>query len=217
MNENKELDKTLEHAFEQAGEAPPEDRYFEKIWNSIEVKAPVGEKYYLRFAFSILFFMLFCMVFVFFYSEFLSSVLTLKEIRKENALFFSSSVMPLVPRVHTPEAVLKSPLPIADDILVEEIDNAKVRVLTREAQTIELEFLSGHAIIKKHDGPHHLTILLPDVRVNIKRGNCNIYCYDGMVRIIPLNLPIEVETPSGRETVPLGKIFYLLNKKPLII
>lgn len=215
--EKKDLEQTLEQAFEHSTEPPPEERYFEKIWNSIEVKAPVGEKYYLRFAFSILFFMLFCIIFVFFYSDFLSSVLTLKEIRKENVAYFSSATMPLVPSVQPHDAIFTASIEMVPGIMVDIIKKSSIRVKRKNEHVVELEFVRGHAVVKKRDGPRELIIALPDLTLRFKQGDCNIFCYDGIIRIIPLNIPITVETGSKREILPAGKIFYLLNKKPLTL
>lgn len=207
MSNEKDLEKELEQAFQKSGIQPPEDKYFKKIWDTIEVKAPVGEKYYLRFVFSILLVFLFLVVFIFFYTDFLSSVLTLKEIRNENLKAYNIAA----PRASTlgPAAAVE----IAKGVRVSAIRDSKVLLKKEETQRVVLDFFYGHVIVDKTSKDTALIIDMPDMTLEMTHGRCDIFCYDNIIRIFPLTHPVEIEFNGKKQTVTPGNTFYLLDKK----
>lgn len=210
MTNEKDLEKKLEQAFQETGVKLPEDKYFRKIWDTIEIKAPVGEKYYLRFIFSILLVFLFLVIFIFFYTDFLSSVLTLKEIRNENLKAYNIAA----PRMTTlrPAAAME----IAKGIHVSAVSVAresKVLLNKEDAQTVVLDFFYGHVMVDKISKDKSLIIAMPDVTLKMPQGRCNLFCYDNIIRVIPLSFPVEVEFNGTKRTVTPGNTFYLLDGK----
>ncbi|MCP5050037.1 MAG: hypothetical protein GY940_22920 [bacterium] len=204
MKEKEKPDQTFEHVFENKTEALPEDKYFKKIWDSIETKAPVGEKYYLRSVFSVLLFLLFFVVFFLFYTDFLASVLTLKEIRRENINEMSSAPVGR-------EGDFKNSEP-AKGIRINSTQKSLIRLKREERSRVELDFFKGHAVIEMRTAARTLIIHLPDVKLVMEEGKCNIFCYDGIVRVIPLSHSVTVETNGKKQTVESGETFYLLDK-----
>lgn len=213
MEEEKEIEKTIEHVFQKAGGHLPRDTYFKKIWHSIEWKAPVGEKYYLRSFLSILLVFVLLSVFIFFYSDFLSSVLTLRDIRKENlkrrnaASLLTSRPAELKP---------KEEVEVATGIQLSAAADSRFLFKTENGQPV-LDFYNGHALVDKSTEDNNLIIRLPDLTIEIRHGRCNIFCYDNMIRIIPLFHPVEIEYNGKKESLEPGKTFYLLDKKKVTL
>ncbi|MCP4153004.1 MAG: hypothetical protein GY757_35050 [bacterium] len=216
MEEEKELERQITRAFKEPGDLLPtdEDKYFKNIWSSIECKAPVGEKYYLRSFFSMLFVFLFFVIFIFFYSEFLTSVLLLKEIRSENLKTYTSTTSPVIPRSSTIKPSIS--LDITNGIKISAVEHSKIALPKEEPDNVfvELDFFSGHMIVG-NTGKRILKVNLPDIALELAHGKCNLFCYDNIVRITPLSQPVEVEYNGKRETLVPGTTFYLLDKKPL--
>lgn len=213
------LEEEIEQVFrETPGTLPhPRDKYFDKIWTTIETKAPVGEKYYLRSFFVILFGLMFVVVFVLFYSDFLSSMVTLKEIRKENAAFFTTTAPPFAGRVTAAKGVKN--MVITAGVHLDAIEGTDVRVDSREPETTIVNFFSGHAVVRKRSDTRKLTIKLPDAVLIMEQpgSRCNIFCYDGMIRIVPLDFPVQVTFNNKTETVNPGSNFYLFEGHATIL
>lgn len=206
MKEQEDLDHTLENAFEAGGQPVPEDRYFKKIWNSIETRAPVGEKYYLRWIFSAFFIILFLGVVGLFYSDFLSSVLTLKEIRQENAAYFNG--VPPMQDYQRQE--------LAPGLVVTSMEKTSLQLSEGEQGHMGLDFFRGHILIEKSAEGTPLLIGLPDLKLTLHRGKLNLFCYDGIIRIIPIGEPVELELKGERQVVQPGKVYYLLDGHPAL-
>ncbi|MCP4217148.1 MAG: hypothetical protein GY765_21050 [bacterium] len=225
MVEDKNLDEKIAGAFRESTSLP-EDRYFKKIWDSIACKAPVGKRYYLRSFFSMFFILVFLAVFIYFYSDFLSSVLTLKEMGRENRET-SASLSPLKPL----EASMRFDIPGGIHITAKTDSRVLLQNQHSNPREVVVEFFSGHMLAEnsppsptKGISPGAaatrkvLTVVLPDCRVFITAGLCNLFCYDGIIRVSPLGFPVEIEHEDKRETVNPGSTFYLLdNKKTIII
>lgn len=207
MTNEKDLEQKIEQAFHTSGEQVPEDRYFNKIWNTIEVRAPVGEKYYLRSIFSMILLFIFFVVFIIFYTDFLSSVLTLKEIRKENLKAYNIDIRRAT--ALPPAADIE----ISKGIRVSALKESNILFKTEDKKllTVELDFFIGHAMVDKTPDDRMLIINLPGAKVKMNRGQCNIFCYDGMIRIIALSYPVEVEYGDRLENIKPGTPFYLLD------
>lgn len=214
MEEEKELEKKLEQAFQKTGAYLPEDKYFKKIWHSIESRAPVGEKYYLRSIFSMLLVFLFFAIFIFFYTDFLSSVLTLKEIRNQNLKFYSTPPPFMTPRLKALGPAVESE--ISKGIHLSVLKHSNILLVKEDQQTVVLDFFNGHVVVDKASGDRSLIIRLPDVIVKMRQGKCNLFCYDNMIRIVPLSHPIEVETNGKKQTLKPGTVFYFLDKKEVM-
>jgi hypothetical protein len=217
VTNKKKLDDTFEQAFESGEESLPNDTYFQKIWTSIENRAPVGEKYYLRSFLTIFFIILFVAVFILFYTDFLSSVLTLKEIRKENTAK-SSRVSAPIPSAYSWSGSTtthqSSPAPGID---IQWLENTAFQVIKKRPDKVELKFLLGHGVISAKANENRSVIVnLPDLVLRFNEGRVNIFCYDNIIRIIPLSHRIFI-TSNGK-TLPLepGQTFYLLDKKTII-
>jgi hypothetical protein len=211
-----QLEQELEESVQiQKGENLPEEKYFKKIWDAIESRAPVGEKYYMRSIFALFFFLLLMVIFVLFYTDFLASVVSLKEIRRENAKFFTTNA-----------AVLTSPFAngrsfrdfeITPGITLTSIEKSKIFLEAEGDRSVLLSFYSGHLLVNKEDNGRILEIRLPDVRLSILQGRCNIFCYDGMIRIIPLTHPVKVEYREIHQEITPGFTFFWLNGKVFIL
>ncbi|MCP5105226.1 MAG: hypothetical protein GY950_17690 [bacterium] len=185
VEEEKILEQKLEQAFRKTREEQflPEDKYFKKIWDSIETRAPVCEKYYMRPFFSVLLVFLFFVVFLLLFTDFLSTlanVLTLKEIRRENE-----------PAV---QSAGSTGLEISKGIHIISIKPSKISLNRETAEQVVLDFSSGHILIKKASSAKLLIINLPGMALRIRQGECTISCYDNIVRIISLTHPVEIET-----------------------
>jgi hypothetical protein len=217
VKKQNQLDQEIEQAFQQGGQSPPDDKYFTKIWNTIECKAPVGEKYYLRSLFAIFFFLLSVVVLALFYSDFLSSVLTLKEIRKDNAAFFSTDAPPL--DTHIGSGKYYNDLEIAPGVSITARDKASLRLESEDPGNIVMSVTGGHIVVQMSNRQKSLVIRMPDLSLTLKPGNnrCNIFCYDGIIRIIPITAPVDVLHKSKSHRIEAGKIFFLLNRQQLII
>ncbi len=204
MSEHKELDQKIEQAFQGEADAPPGDKYFKKIWDSIESRAPVGERYYLRSFFTIFFLMLLIVVFILFYSDFLSSIVTLREIQKEN---IRNS------RFTVPIPSITGDMEIVKGVLLTSMLESHIQVKTENNETVELDFYSGHIIVDKRIENKVLILHMPDIKVVMKRGTgkCNIFCYDGIVRIIPLLQPVDVESGGKHETITPPSSYFFTN------
>jgi hypothetical protein len=207
VNNEKDIEQKIEQAFQTSGEQVPEDRYFNKIWNTIEVRAPVGEKYYLRSIFSMILVFIVFVVFIIFYTDFLSSVLTLKEIRKENLKSYNIDI---------PRATALPPaaeIEISKGIRVSALKDSNILFKTEDKKllTVELDFFNGHAIVDKSPDDRVLIVNLPGAKVKMNQGQCNIFCYDGMIRIIALSYSVEVEYGDRFESIKPGPPFYLLD------
>lgn len=212
MNEKEDLDHTLEHALEGSEHTLPEDKYFKKIWNSIETHAPVGEKYYLRWVFAAFFIILFIGVVGLFYSDFLSSVLTLKEIRRENAAFLSSSLTgPASYYGAGPRDVKQRQL--LPGLTITTVDKEWMKVKNNGPDSVEIDFYRGHVLIEKAPQVPPVIIHFPDLKLTLHGGKLNLFCYDRIIRIIPIADPVEIEYKDTRHRVLPGKEFYLLNGK----
>jgi len=208
------LDNEIREAFHK-GESLPEDKYFKKIWNSIECKAPVGEKYYLRSFFLIFFFLAVIVFFVLFYTEFFATVVTLREIRKENAKFFKTFPSTLL----SPTQGIKSfkTEEIAKGIIVTSKEDSRIVVESNTPEAFTLGVYQGHFIVEKKDDSRALIILLPDLSLTILQGRCNIFCYDDIIRIIPLTHPLEIEHKNKKNEILPGSMLYLLDKTKMVI
>lgn len=195
----------------------PEDKYFRKIWNSIEIKAPVGEKYYLRTFFMIFLFLVFFVIFVLFYTDFLSSVVTLKDIHKENAGYFSTS--PSLVTTPFDSRTLEKEIQMAGIVTVIAREESKIYLKSQDDQGVVLDFLQGHAILRKTADKRRLIIRLPEVVLHMNESGslCNIYCYDGIVRIIPLINDAKVETGGKTYNVERTTIFFMLHGQPMMM
>ncbi len=213
--DNNTLDEEIEQVFRVTpGTLPhPRDKYFDKIWTTIETRAPVGEKYYLRSFFIILFGILFVVVFVLFYSDFLSSMVTLKEIRKENAAFFTGTPPATAGRITIPGGIRNKV--ITAGVQLDAIEGTDFRVDSHDPKITDVHIFSGHAVVRKHNDSKPLTVELPDINIfmNQPGSQCNIFCYDGMIRIVPLNIPVQVKYGDTTETVEPGAAFYFLDGK----
>jgi hypothetical protein len=213
VEEEKEIDQTIEQAFQKARGRLPKDTYFKKIWHSIEWKAPVGEKYYLRSFLSIVLIFVLLTVFFFFYTEFLTSVLTLKDIRKENLRRRNTTSL-LISRPAELKAGQEAE--VSKGIRLSAMESSTFLVKKENGQPV-LDFYNGHAVVNKISEGDILIVRLPDITVKISRGRCNIFCYDNMIRIIPLFHPVEIEHSGKKQTLEPSRTFYLLDKKELKI
>ncbi len=211
----KDLEQTIALAFENTNATLPEDKYFNKIWNSIETRAPIGEKYYLRSFFSVFFFLLFFVLFILFYMEFLSTVLTLKDIRQQNTPVFPS-VAPSLHPFYTLTGKEYKQVKMAGGIIVSSMEKSLFQVKTESTDTIQWDFFSGHIIVEKSDSHKILIIHLPDMTLSLRLGRFNLFCYDNIIRIIPLAHPLIVEINREKLSIKPGETFYLLNKKAVI-
>lgn len=207
------LEEDIEQVFrETPGTLPhPRDNYFDKIWTTIESKAPVGEKYYLRSIFIFIFGILFAVVFVLFYSDFLSSMVTLKEIRKENANFFTASAPLFAGRISAEKGIKN--MVLTAGVHLDAVEDSDIRLESRTPGAKHVHFTSGHAIIYKRSDAEQLVIKLPDAVLSMKEPGsaCNIFCLDRMIRIVPLTFPVQVKFKNKTETVNPGSTFYLLD------
>lgn len=211
MEEEKELEKKIKDAFQKTTKYLPEDRYFKKIWHSIECRAPVGEKYYLRSFFSMFFIFLLFVIFILFYTDFLSSVLTLKNIRKENLKFYSTSYPMLNSRTKDLKPAVK--FEVSNGIQISAVKDSRIQMIKLDLHTVELDFFSGHVIVNKATPDKSLIINLPDMKLKIIQGRCNLFCYDNIIRIISLSHTIEIEYNGKKQKVEPGFSFYLLDRK----
>lgn len=212
------LEKEIRQAFaESANQDLPEDKYFKKIWNSIECKAPVGEKYYLRSFFVIFFILLFFAIFVLFYNDFLASVMTLKAIHKENIAYFRTSPWLLTTPFET--RTLDKEIELAGVIKIVAREKSQVTLKAEDEKQIVLDFFQGHVVIKKTDEKRCLVVLLPGVILRSRHspGLCNVFCYDGMIRVIPLSHEVEVEYNGQTRLLMPGTLFFMLNGTPMVV
>jgi hypothetical protein len=217
VTDKKELEDTFQQAFESGEETLPGDKYFQKIWTSIESRAPVGEKYYLRSFLSIFFILLFFTVFILFYTDFLSSVLTLKEVRKENTAFSSPVHTSALSPYSWTDAKEYKQKEVAPGITIQSLEKTSIRLLKVTPQQVELEFLTGHAVVvtKPNDINRNVIIYLPDLTMAFKEGRFNIFCYDSIIRIIPLTHPASATRGDITQQLEPGETFYLLDKKTI--
>jgi len=216
VNQKQNFDKTIENAFAQEAEEPG-DKYFKKIWDSIESRAPVGERYYLRYIFSALLFLLFITVFLLFYTDFLSSVLILKEIRHSNNNYYNTGASSLTPPIHAPTPGTFAGKTVAQGVKVIAREKSSYRLKTDSPDSVELQVFNGHLVVEKQADQRLLLILLPNLILSTKQGRCNIFCYDSIIRIIPLTHPVTVRTDRGETVVPVGAKFHLLDKKEILL
>ena len=169
----------------------------------------------MRSFFTVFFFLAVIAVFVLFYTDFLASIVTLKEIRKENAKFFTTSTSTVISPAEGAKSFTN--VEIAKGVFLTTKENSKI---LREADTdgaVILGFYSGHAIVEKSDDSRPLVILMPDLKLTMPRGKCNIFYYDDILRIIPLTHPIEIEYKGKKQEVLPGFMLFLLNKKEIVI
>jgi len=185
----------------------PRKKYFEKIWNSIELKAPVGEKYYLRWFFALFFVLALVIIFGLFYSDFLTSIVTLKEIRK------TAINQPLVLDESS------KPFNITPGVVFIPKENTVYHLDSDDPRSTVISIYSGHAVVEKKTGSKIVTIILPDMKLYLepKESQCNIFCYDGIIRIIPLNTALEIEWETRRIKVFPGSIWFLLHGKEFLL
>jgi hypothetical protein len=178
----------------------------------------VGEKYYLRSFFVLLFFAAAVVIFILFYTDFMSSMLTLKEIRKENAAFFTTSTSVLASSAGTEKSF--TAFEISRGIFLTSREKTKILVNKEDDETVVLEFFNGHLVVDKREAGRTLIIHMPEVTLHMAPGKtlqCNVFCYDGIIRVIPVSHPVQVEYKDKKQTVMPGSIFYLLNKEEIII
>ncbi len=216
--DEKELDQQLAQVFQKRKDSLPADKYFTSIWHGIESRAPVGRAYYLRSFFAIFLAGLFLLGFILFYSEFLTTVLTLKEMHQHNVKMRNQSFS----LVSSPVESLKPPhhFKVAEGIEVTAVEPSEIRLHVEDAGVVMLDVFKGHMVINKTSPDRVLIVHLPDLKVRLKQGTCNLFCYDGMVRVIPLAHALEVELGAGQstQTVNPGETFYLLeNKRTLVV
>lgn len=215
MADENNLEQRLEQTFQETKGYLPEDRYFKKIWDGIESRAPVGEKYYLRSGFSILLIFLLLVIFTYFYTDFLSSFLALKEIRREN-LQQHNRFAALSPADAQTSAPTKE-TELTAGVRLSALESSRYRFNAEGPSRQVLEFLSGHAVVDKTTDGDSLAIRMPGVTVTLSRGRCNIFCYDGIVRVIPLLHESVVETDGVKQTVKPGQTFYLLDGRKSVV
>lgn len=210
MEEEKDFEKRIERAFQQTKGPLPEEKYFKKIWDSIEFKAPVGERFYLRPLFSIFLVLVFIAVFLFFYSDFLSSVLTLRQIRHENlrSRRVTSSL------VAAPVGMLEKSgtLDVLPGITITAVTDTRLQVSRREGPVAILELYDGHLIAHVAAPGEKMILRMPDLEVTLVPGRYNLFYYDGIIRIIPLANPLDIRLNGETRTVQPGETFFLLDE-----
>lgn len=201
MPRNNNVKDNLEQVFQEGLPAPPDDPYFKKIWDSIEFKAPIGEKYYLRTLFITVIFLGIFILLTLFYSDFLSSVLTLREIHMENARNF---------RVQLPDVPRGKEISKWDGIVVTTFIESKISLVKETDGSVVLDFFKGHILLDKTIETRTLEISMPGIKLFIGKGKnrLNLFCYDGMIRIIPIFDKINVEWKNGKEVILPGKTFF---------
>lgn len=201
MPRNNNVKDNLEQVFQEGLPAPPDDPYFKKIWDSIEFKAPIGEKYYLRTLFITVIFLGIFILLTLFYSDFLSSVLTLNEIHKENARNF---------RVGLPDVPQGKEISQWDGIRVITFIESKISQVKEPDGSVVLDFFKGHILLDKTIENRTLVISMPGITLTIGKGKnrLNLFCYDGMIRIIPILDKVNVKWKNGKEEILPGKTFF---------
>jgi len=212
MQDKREFEKEIE-SIDNSKEKIPENKYFENIWNSIEYRAPVGQKYYLRLFFSLLFFLAFITFFFFYYSDFISSVLILKKLQKENSKFVT--IQNNKKHLFKKNKIIRySNLTIQNEIESNyRIDkNTNVYNIFLEQGNIKLN--SGIISDKIT-----VNIYCPDITLTINKGSVDIFCYDNIIRIIPIKGIVEysLKTLQKKGKIITGESLFLLNRDKIII
>jgi hypothetical protein len=141
--------------------------------------------------------------------------LTLKDIRKENINFFTTSTSILT----SPSAGEKSykEFAIVEGVKITSAKKSKILLEEENENRIVLGFYSGHVILEKSEKSRVLIVQLPDLKLNITWGRCNIFCYDHMIRIISLDQPVEVEYQGKKQKIIPGAMFFLLNNEAILL
>lgn len=210
MEEEKDFEERIERAFQQTKGPLPEEKYFKKIWDSIEFKAPVGERFYLRPLFSIFLVLIFVAVFLFFYADFLSSALTLRQIRQENLR--SRRVTSSLITAPVGKLEKSSVMQISPGVSIKAVTDTLLQLSLPQGHVPVLELLNGHLMAEIVEPGEEVLLRMPDLDITLPRGRYNLFYYDGIIRVIPLTGSLNIRLNGEARTVGPGETFFLLDE-----
>jgi len=213
-NDSKDtFDNNIEQAFRIETAGLPEEKYFRKIWDSIESHSPVGEKYYFRSFFTVFFFLAIAVIFILFYTNFFSTVVTLKEIEKQNNRFSSNPSH--FPRDNFSFSALSGETTLTQNISVASVPGSGIHINMDTPKETSIDFYSGHAVFNIKDENKTVVFNLPglEIKKNKGTGKVSVLSYDGIIRIIPFSFPVEIRYKGKQITIAPPETFYLLDEK----
>jgi len=215
MSEEKDFEKKIEDLKNSKEELVPKGNYFDKIWNTIEYKSPVGHRYYLRFVFSAIFVMFFIVFFFIYYSDFLSTVLTLEKIQKENLRF-----VPVIKYYSQQDnrSNMIDKTEVIEGLKIESIIKSKYKI-SKSSGKINIQLFTGHiridnkALLKSN----RADVICPDISITLINGVCDVFFYDNIIRIIPIDGVIMYKFKSKKKELKVGNSLFLLDRKKILL
>ncbi len=212
MINEKDFEKEIAELSNIQGDLVPRDKYFEKIWDTIEYKSPVGQRYYLRFFFSVFFILFFIGFFFLYYSDFLSTVITLEKIQRENKKF-----IPVIKNKELAAFYKKDEIKSLKGLVIKSISNSKYEVSKTTDNSYKVDLLSGHIQLnnKEYGKENKTTIVCPDISI-ITNGICDIFYYDNIIRIIPIEGKTQYTFETKQKELKTGEYLFILDRKKII-
>ncbi len=213
MKQKQGMDIDLEKIVQPESEKVPRDPYFNRIWDSIEYRSPVGKRYYLRFFFIVCFILFFIAFFFLFYTDFLSKILALEKIQQKNSRIVPIDRSPLFKNQNRGEILKKF-----EGLEIKNLCQSNYEVRRSSDQLWQIDFYSGHIQIHNlSEQNRQIHVKCPDIQVHIVEGRCDIFNYDNIIRITAIEGTMSYQFRGQDLPLQTGQPVYLLNRDQIVL
>ena len=182
----------------------PSDDYFKKIWNDIEYKAPIGEKYYLRYIFISLIFLFFTASIIIFFLEFNNNVSLLNTLIQRNQYLNKVKSLNIFSKNEYNKKDISKDLEI-------ELSNDSKYLITQTENNIIINLYKGEFLINKKQSERDLNIKTSMYTIKSKKGRISILILKDISKIIPITESNELAIKNKTYNLKKGREYYIIK------
>ncbi len=184
----------------------PSDDYFKKIWNDIEYKAPIGEKYYLRYILISFIFLFFTVSIIIFFLEFNNNVSLLNTLIQRNQYLNKVKSLNIFIKNEYNKKEISKDLEI-------ELSNDSKYLITRTENNIIINLYKGEFLINKKQSKRDLIFNTSMYTIKLKKGRISILIVKDISKIIPITESIELTIKNKTYGLKKGKEYYIIKSR----
>lgn len=184
----------------------PDEDYFKKIWNDIEYKSPIGEKYYLRYVFISLIFLLFMAGIIVFFLEFNKNISLLNTLIKRNQ--YLDKVKSL--NIFDGKEYLKKE--IINGVQIEFNKDSKY-LITHINNGAVLNIYKGEFLIFKKNSKQKFFIKSSLFEIELKKGKIYMEILNNMGKITPIFSNQYIKINNKLLELKEGDEYFIIKNK----
>jgi len=184
----------------------PDDDYFKKIWNDIEYKSPIGEKYYLRYIFISLILLFFTASIVIFFLEFNKNVSLLNTLIQRNQYLDKVKSLNIFSKIEYNRKNISKDLEI-------ELSKGSKYLINYTDNNIIINLYKGEFLINKKQSNRDLNIKTSMFTIKSKKGRISILILKDISKIISITESNELILKDKTYSLVKGKEYYIIKSK----